>query len=462
MPNGELADAGEARGSFPDAAEASGGLQPGLSIGKRYRLVRELGAGASGTVWEAEHKLLTSRVAIKFLEAVRGQPVGTAEILLGRFRFEAQLSARLGARTEHIVCVHDAGMFNGVPFIVMELAPGDTVEQKLEQAPLSPSTVAHLLDQVGEALDAAHAAGVAHRDVKPANVLYVRESADGTVMFKLADFGVAKEFSDQGMGLTTPKQTSENALVGSPAYMSPDYLSGAPTIDGRGDIWALAVTAYEALTQRLPFDGEAWTQIAVSITQGEFSLPSVHMPELGDAVDSFFARALSLDASKRYATAGELARAFRGAISARESAQALTPEPFQIAQEPEPVDVASTALPSFAPPMKKSRALPVLGGVAAVVAVIGFAAIFGSRGGKSAGSENDAASTEAATDQRSRSLPAPPDVVLTSQQQTAPGPPPVASSVTPRAPASAKRGKPPAPSAPPKPGVTKPDKSEIL
>lgn len=297
----------------PGSSEPVAALTPGTMIGRRYRLHHVLGRGATGTVWEAEHSLLTSRVAIKFLDSMRTLHDSQVEVLLERFRFEAQISARLASVTDRIVSVHDAGLYKGVPYIVMELAPGETLADRIDRAPLLPTEVAELLDQLASALDAAHRAGFAHRDVKPPNVLCVASEGDRRA-YKLADFGVAKLFRDSAMGLVPPKQTSENVLVGSPAYMSPEYVSGVATIDGSGDVWALSVLAYEALTRNIPFEGEAWTQVAVAIVQGTYLAPSHHVPGLGKEIDDLFKRAFARDPSQRFASAGDLARAFRATV----------------------------------------------------------------------------------------------------------------------------------------------------
>ncbi|NUO51380.1 MAG: protein kinase [Polyangiaceae bacterium] len=291
------------------------GLTAGTLIGKRYKLHHVLGRGATGTVWEAEHSLLTSRVAIKFLDSMRTLHDSQVEVLLERFRFEAQISARLASVTDRIVAVHDAGLYKGVPYIVMELAPGETLGDRIDRAPLQPVEVAEVLDQLASALDAAHNAGFAHRDVKPPNVLCLANTG-ARKSYKLADFGVAKLFRDSAMGLVPPKQTSENVLVGSPAYMSPEYVSGIPTADGSGDVWALTVLAYEALTQHIPFEGEAWTQVAVAIVQGTYLRPSHHVPGLGPKIDELFQRAFERDAAKRFTSAGDFARAFRQTVEA--------------------------------------------------------------------------------------------------------------------------------------------------
>ncbi|HTJ82764.1 MAG TPA: serine/threonine-protein kinase [Polyangiaceae bacterium] len=286
----------------------------GALIAKRYRLTRLLGAGTSGTVYEAEHTLLTSRVAIKFLDGVEATLPERAEIMLERFRFEAQVSARLAPVTDHIVAAQDAGLHDGVPYLVMELAPGASLEARISERAVSPEETVDIIRQIGDALDAAHAAGIAHRDVKPANVLCVERKPGEPGLYKLADFGVAKRIGDRLAGVAPPKATAENTLLGSPAYMSPEYVSGAPVVDGKLDIWALGVLAYEALTREIPFDGEVWTQVAVAIVQGDYRPATEHVPTLPPAIDAFFARAFAQDPAARFATAAELAAALAAAL----------------------------------------------------------------------------------------------------------------------------------------------------
>ena len=352
-----------------------------MVVGKRYTLKHELGRGASGTVWEAEHNLLTSRVAIKFLEASCVATEAQAETLLERFRFEAQICARLASLTDRIVPVHDAGLFRGVPYIVMELAPGETLDDAIQRAPLGPLEVARVLEQLAEAVDAAHGAGLAHRDIKPANILCQSGERSG---FKLADFGVAKLFRDSSLGLDSPKQTTANVLVGSPAYMCPEYVSGTPTTNGAGDLWAMAVVGYEALTQRLPFEGDTFMQVAMAIMQGRFVPASRTVAGLRPEVDAFFARALALDPAARFSSAAELARAFRAAVEAAEPSTIPERAPMSPVSEPEP---PATSRPR--------RALWLFGlALAAVVGVAGVWRFFLS------GAESSAAPASSAVETR--------------------------------------------------------------
>lgn len=284
-------------------------------------LSRVVGRGAAGTVWEAEHRLLTSKVALKFLDTAALLDPTSAEILAQRFRFEAQISARLAPLTKHLVSSHDAGMFRGIPYLVMELVDGETLDQRLSRGRMDPAAVADMLDQLAEPIDAAHTTGIAHRDIKPGNIMIL--SNREKPFYKIGDFGTAKSFGDVLVGLTPPKQTSENTLVGSPAYMSPEYISGLPLANGAIDVWALAVTAYEALTGRLPFDGEVWTQVAVAIVAGEFTPPSQAAEDIPTSLDEVFARAFSQEVSERFTNARHFARVVRQALEAPPRSQTM-------------------------------------------------------------------------------------------------------------------------------------------
>lgn len=312
-------------------------------VGGRYVLSQLVGRGAAGTVWEAEHRLLTSHVAIKFLDTAALLDPTSAEILAQRFRFEAQISARLAANTKHIVAAHDAGMFRGIPYLVMEMVNGETLDARLMRGPLSLADAAELLDQIAEPIDSAHSFGIAHRDIKPGNIMVVPLSSGP--FYKLGDFGTAKAFGEGLVGLTPPKQTSENTLVGSPAYMSPEYISGLPLVTGSIDIWALAVTMYESLTGKLPFDGEVWTQVAVAIVGGEFTPPSQVVGGMSPAIDDIFRRAFSQEVEERFASARHFANVFRTAVNPPVVQE--TSEP-RVNTRPEPLSPAIRA--SLVPP----------------------------------------------------------------------------------------------------------------
>src|SRR5262249_40103556 len=159
-----------------------------------------------------------------------------APYALERFRFEAQISARLASCTRHVVAAHDAGEFVGLPYLVMEYVPGRTLEAEIEEAgPIDPDRMATILDQAADALGAAHAIGIVHRDLKPSNLMLVKAPDGGTVV-KVADFGVAKALT-RDLPLDRPRETAVGQLIGTPAFMSPEQIRGASELDARSDVF---------------------------------------------------------------------------------------------------------------------------------------------------------------------------------------------------------------------------------
>lgn len=284
----------------------------GAIVGGRYRLAREIGRGGMGEVWRATHLALRAEVAIKFpAMASRG---ASAKVARERFRFEAQIAAQLSAETPHVVAVIDAGEDARGPFLVMEHVRGQTLRDLVEaRGPLPIEVVATVVEQIAEALEAAHAFGVAHRDLKPSNVLVVERR--GAISVKVADFGVAKALRAD-LDADVPEDTSGGLFVGSPAYTSPEQICGAAA-SASGDSWALAVLAYEALTGRLPFDGRTFAELFVGLTSGRFEPPTHRRPSIPRAVDLWFSRALARDPARRFASPRALACALRAAARPR-------------------------------------------------------------------------------------------------------------------------------------------------
>lgn len=314
-------------------------LAPGMIVAERYALVRLLGQGTTGSVWEATHRILTKSVAIKFLSDSARQ---RSELMLERFRYEAQVSARLAEATHHIVAVHDAALFEGVPYIVMDLALGESLERRLEREALTLDEVAVVVRQIGKALQASHAAGIVHRDVKPGNIMSITRGSSAEPLFKLTDFGVAKNFGDRLTGALQPRATTAGLLVGSPAYMSPEQVAGSQHLDGSADVWALAVVIYESLSQRLPFDGSEITELALRIVQGRCEPIRELAPGLPRGLDAFFAKAFAAERVNRYTTIEALLEGFELAIV---GTSASVP----------PVRPISMAPPSVATPLPVGR-----------------------------------------------------------------------------------------------------------
>ncbi|MCJ7658556.1 MAG: serine/threonine protein kinase, partial [Anaerolineales bacterium] len=211
----------------------------GKSI-KGYQLQARLGEGAYGAVYRATQPHVKREVAIKIiLPEYANRPD-----FIRRFEAEAQLVAQL--EHLHIVPLYDYWRERGGAYLVMRLMKGGSLEESLrESGPWDPTNAARLVDQIASALEAAHKQGVVHRDLKPANILLDEEQNA-----YLSDFGIAKEI---GADAST---TQTGAIMGTPAYISPEQARGEPDIDIRSDIYSLGVTFYFCITGEIPFKGE--------------------------------------------------------------------------------------------------------------------------------------------------------------------------------------------------------------
>jgi eukaryotic-like serine/threonine-protein kinase len=290
-----------------------GKLDAGHVIDGKYRLVEPLGQGGMSMVWRARHENLKTDLAIKFVTEKYADDPEAAALVLERFRFEAQISARLGARTKHVVSVQDAGSHEGAPYLVMELVEGRTLEEELDRTgTMDPARLADIFDQVADALSVAHDLGIVHRDMKPSNLLVVDE-ANNRPFVKVADFGIAKATRSDST-FDRPTETSQGFLVGSPAFMSPEQLRPGSPIDARTDVWGMGVVAYEALTGNLPFIGMTEADLIVAISTITPESPRKLRRDLPRGVGAWISRALAKDPEHRFQTVDEAARAFRAAL----------------------------------------------------------------------------------------------------------------------------------------------------
>lgn len=284
-------------------------LEPGYQLTPSVRLKRLLRRGGMGAVWEAEHLGLGSTVAVKLMT---GSFVDDDPMVL-RFSREAACTAQI--KSPHVVHIYDHGTnADGLPYIVMELLEGEDLAERLERGgPLGLLELAEVLSQVAKALGKAHQAGIVHRDIKLNNVFL--QDVGGEVYAKLLDFGVAKQGASDSNSLTTT-----GVLVGTLAYMSPEQLHDAKSVDHRTDLWSLGVLAYRALTGKMPFsDDKGMGALMLAVSQGRFTPASELRPELPAALDGWFLRALDGDPNRRFQSARELVDAFDAAIGRQAS-----------------------------------------------------------------------------------------------------------------------------------------------
>jgi serine/threonine-protein kinase len=277
----------------------------GSLIAGRYRVERLVGSGGMGSVWLGRHLTLKRHVAIKFIHP---QLVGSDEALR-RFDLEARAAARL--KTRHAAAVYDHGVTDtGQPYIVMEYLEGQTLEQAIrERGPLPLAEVADIVVQAARALEAAHEAGVIHRDLKPDNVFLAREREPGRFGYtvKLVDFGIAKILHDDAAAGAAATQAG--SVLGTPHYMSPEALTASVPVSVASDVWSLGACAFAAACARPPFEGDAVGDVVLKVCAAPLPVPSKVNARLPRAFDTWFERACTRDPVRRFASARQQAEA---------------------------------------------------------------------------------------------------------------------------------------------------------
>ena len=260
----------------------------GSTIAGRYRLEASIGAGGMAEVFRGFDSRLDRAVAVKILAPQYAKDPS----FVGRFRREAQAAARLNH--PNVVGVYDSGSDDGTHFIVMEFIEGRTLADFLSKGGrLAPTKAVEITERIADALDAAHAQGVIHRDIKSANVMVTRAG-----VVKVMDFGIARIAE----GAENVTQTA--AVLGTASYLSPEQAQGLP-VDARSDIYSLGIVLYEMLAGAPPFEGDSAMAVAYKHVQETPPPPSAKNPDVPPALDAVVMRALAKNPANRYATAAE-------------------------------------------------------------------------------------------------------------------------------------------------------------
>jgi serine/threonine-protein kinase len=261
-----------------------------MTLADRYELVEVVGRGGMGEVWAARDLRLGRSVAVKLLSGHVASEAGVRE----RFEAEARSAARLGH--PNVVQVFDSGEHDGIPYLVMELLPGRTLADEIALGSLDPETVRRIGTEVLGALEASHAAGILHRDIKPGNVLL---TADGRA--KVGDFGIAK--STEGLNLT-----STGMIVGTAAYLAPERVAGHPATP-ESDLYAVGVVLYEALSGRKPFQADTPLGLMRAVEAHQAIPLADARPGLEPSLVAAVERAMAKDPGRRFRSAAAMAAA---------------------------------------------------------------------------------------------------------------------------------------------------------
>ena len=265
-------------------------LTPGESFGS-YRIIREIGRGAMGAVFEAEHIQLRKRVAIKVLLPDAANDRGAVL----RFLREGEAAARI--RHEHIVDVSDVGTWDGAPYLVMEYLDGETLANRLARKRRFDDTeLADLVIPVCDALALAHESGVVHRDVKPDNI-FVARTHRGGLRAMLVDFGISHvAHNDPKLA----RLTSESVLIGTPCYLAPEAARSARNVDARSDQYAFGATLYECRTGLLPYERTSIFEMISAILLEDPVAPSDRAPSIDPRMEAAILRAMSRSPEDRF------------------------------------------------------------------------------------------------------------------------------------------------------------------
>ena len=355
-----------------------------------YRVLRRLGGGGMGEVYEALDLALGRHVAIKFLTSAHAHD---RESFL---RFEREARAASALNHPHICTIHEFGLSDTQPFIVMELLDGKTLRDRLKAAPLATPDIVDIGCQVADALDAAHTAGIIHRDITPANV-FVTDAGHA----KILDFGLAKLAPEKDAFLAIDynetEETHENlktspgAALGTTAYMSPEQARAEP-LDHRTDLYSFGCVLYEMATGRRAFEGRSTAMIFDAILHDPPAAPQSVNPAVPGDLDRLVMKALEKDPGLRYQTAQEMKAGLQGVSRGSGMSDGNRAEPSSggsrpIVRRPSARNTPAPPLPPPEPPAPTSSRFLRRARTWVILAALAGAAVLGYRSSRQAPAE---------------------------------------------------------------------------
>ncbi|MBL8678841.1 MAG: serine/threonine protein kinase [Myxococcales bacterium] len=310
-------------------------LANGTLIKDRYEVVRLLGAGGMGAVYEARDRVLDKRIALKILH----REIAQDSQMNARFVQEARAASAFKHR--HVVESLDFGTHDGAPFLVMEFLEGESFSSVLEREKvLTPARAVELLEPIARALARAHTAGIIHRDVKPDNV-FLAKGDDGECVPKLVDFGIAKRTNESEMRLT-----KTSVAMGTPFYMPPEQAMGARDVTAAADQYAFAAMVYEAVSGKFPHDGESYNALIINKVTKDAAPLLEAAPGIDPAFAAIVMKALAREPSARYASMAELREALAGAVGLKIDGGYVSTGNHPVVDVPDRGGSTAKALPS--------------------------------------------------------------------------------------------------------------------
>lgn len=334
-----LTDGGWSRAAAPARSAPTDSLPSGTVLSGRYQILDLIGQGGMGAVYKALDNELDRVVAVK---VIRSDLAADPKILQ---RFKQELILARQVTHKNVIRIFDLGTTGAVKYITMEYVEGRDLSSLTEERRFTPEEVARIIRQVCRALDAAHAEKVIHRDLKPQNIML-----DGSGRVLVMDFGLARSFEMSGL-------TQSGAVLGTPAYMSPEQAKGQP-VDARSDIFSLGIIFYELLTGQTPFKADTVWATLLSRTQAPPPPPAEVDPSVPKPLSDIVLKCLAIPAAERYEDAAAIIADLDAWIGdSRSGAVPIAPS-----REPEPVSVAGAPRRKWAAPVAAVLALAFGGG----------------------------------------------------------------------------------------------------